>query len=76
MSLTGLPNPPFLNLTVTDTLITVTDNNQNNGAAIDYPYVITVCSNGVEYSSAGAKISGGEVIRSIKTNNADTTQQQ
>lgn len=59
VSLTGLPNPPFTNLTVTDSQITVTDNNQNNGPEVVYPYTIVVSSNGTQYSSAKAGPAAG-----------------
>jgi len=48
-SLTGLPNPPFSNLSVTNSMVTVTDNNTGAG---DYPYTIVVTLNGTDYSSA------------------------
>ncbi|HEY2397240.1 MAG TPA: hypothetical protein VGH81_14860 [Rudaea sp.] len=66
VSLTGLPNPPFSTPTVTDTKITVTDDNQNAGSAVDYFYTIVVCSDGVEYSSAPSRISGGSSDPTIK----------
>lgn len=47
-SLAGLPDPPFSDLNVGSTEITVQDNDQ--GAA-DYPYKITVMAGGVSYST-------------------------
>jgi hypothetical protein len=66
VSLTGLPNPPFSNLSVTDAKITITDDNQNTGAPVDYLYTVVVCSGGVEYSSAPIKITGGSSDPTIK----------
>ena len=66
VSLTGLPNPPFSNLSVTYTKITVSDDNQNTGAAVEYTYVIVVCSNGTEYSSAVNVIKEGSGDPTIK----------
>ncbi|MEO5621910.1 MAG: hypothetical protein ABJB02_05905 [Dokdonella sp.] len=54
VSLTGLPNPPFSNPAVSASKITVTDNNQNNGPEVVYPYTIVVSANGTSYSSAKA----------------------
>lgn len=54
-SLTGLPDPPFDNLTKTATEISVDD---DNTAAAEYPYTIAVSYNNTLYSSAGAKIGG------------------
>ncbi|MHB8448498.1 MAG: hypothetical protein ACYC7G_06440 [Rudaea sp.] len=51
-SLSGLPNPPFSNLSVSGSEISVVDNNQNNGPDVYYPYTIVVTLNGVQYSSA------------------------
>jgi len=51
-SLSGLPNPPFSSPSVSATEITVTDNNQNNGPDIYYPYTIVVTQDGVQYSSS------------------------
>ncbi|TAN08719.1 MAG: hypothetical protein EPN38_02020 [Rhodanobacteraceae bacterium] len=48
-SLTGLPNPPFSTPTVTDDLITVSDDNQNNGPEIAYPYKLCVKYNNQTY---------------------------
>ncbi len=50
VSLTGLPNPPFSGLSVTSSKITVQD---DNTAAGEYPYVITVSSGGNTYSTDG-----------------------
>jgi len=66
VSLTGLPNPPFSNLTVTDTQITVSDDNQNTGSAVEYAYVVVVCSDGVEYSSATQNPREGDGDPTIK----------
>jgi hypothetical protein len=54
-SLTGLPNPPFTTPSVTDDEITVTDNNQ---AAGDYPYTLTVMLNGLPYSTTASSPKG------------------
>lgn len=59
-SLSGLPNPPFTAPIVTDSEITVTDNNQAGG---EYPYTLTVMLNGLSYSTAASSpmsASGGD----------------
>jgi hypothetical protein len=48
VSLTGLPNPPFSGLNVTSSSITVQD---DNTAAGEYTYTITVSSGGNNYST-------------------------
>lgn len=66
VSLTGLPNPPFSAPTVSDSEISVTDNNPNNGTETSYPYIIVVSANGQQYSSAASRIaqqSGGPTIK-------------
>ena len=50
VSLTGLPTPPFSGLTVNSSSITVND---DNTAAGNYPYTITVSYGGTTYSSQG-----------------------
>ncbi len=50
VSLTGLPNPPFSQLSVTASQITVQD---DNTAAGDYAYTITVSYQGTNYSTNG-----------------------
>lgn len=54
-SLTGLPTPPFGTPSVSDSEITITDNNQNNGPEVYYPYTIVVNYNGQQYSSAPSR---------------------
>jgi hypothetical protein len=51
-SLTGLPNPPFGTPGVSDTEITITDNNTSADA---YGYTIVVMLNGVPYSTAPSR---------------------
>ena len=51
VSLTGLPSPPFSGLTVTASSITVND---DNTAAGDFPYTITVAYQGQNYSSSSS----------------------
>jgi hypothetical protein len=48
VSLTGLPNPPFSNIQVSNAQITADD---NNTAAGEYTYTITVSSGGNTYST-------------------------
>ncbi len=52
-SLSWLPNPPFGTPSVSDSEITVTDNNP--GVNTYYPYVIVVNYNGQPYSSAPSR---------------------
>lgn len=47
-SLTGLPNPPFTTPNVTDSEITVSD---NNNATNVYAYTLTVMYNGLPYTT-------------------------
>lgn len=66
VSLTGLPSPPFSSPSISDSEISVTDNNQNNGTETSYPYILVVTANGQQYSSAGSRIqqqSGGPTIK-------------
>ena len=64
-SLVFLNNPScFSTPTVSASQITVTD---NNTAAGDYPYVLTVTYNGTDYSTSGG-IAGGGGDPSIKNN--------
>lgn len=51
-SLTGLPNPPFGTPSVSDSEITVTDNNRSAAA---YGYTIVVTYNGQQYSTAPSR---------------------
>lgn len=55
-SLTGLPNPPFSTPSVSDSEITVTDDNQGAG---DYPYTLTVMLNGLSYTTTSSTGTGG-----------------
>jgi hypothetical protein len=57
-SLTGLPNPPFSALSVSANEITASDNNQNNGPEIAYPYTLCVEFNGHTYCT-GPGTTGG-----------------
>lgn len=52
VSLSGLPNPPFSNLSVSASEVSVTDNNQNNGPDQYYAYTIVVSQNGTNYSTS------------------------
>jgi hypothetical protein len=65
-SLTGLPNPPFTTPNVTDDEITVSDNNQNNGSAIEYPYTVCVSQNGETYCSGGPNPKTGNGNPTVK----------
>jgi len=64
-SLSGLPNPPFSNLSVSDSEITITDNNRSAAA---YGYTIVVTYGGQQYSTAPSRpnpreqSNGGPVI--------------
>jgi len=51
-SLTGLPNPPFGTPSVSDSEITVTDNNTSAAA---YGYTIVVTYNGQQYSTSPSR---------------------
>jgi hypothetical protein len=63
-SLTFLDNPTcFSTPVITDTEITVTD---NNTAAGEYPYILVVTSGGIEYSTATGGIAGGGGDPAIK----------
>lgn len=51
-SLSGLPNPPFGTPSVSDSEITVTDDNRSAAA---YGYTIVVTYNGQQYSTAPSR---------------------
>jgi hypothetical protein len=55
-SLTGLPNPPFSTPSISDSEITVTDDNLD---ADDYPYTLTVTLNGLSYTTTSSTGTGG-----------------
>ncbi|MDE2156158.1 MAG: hypothetical protein KGJ32_09750 [Xanthomonadaceae bacterium] len=55
-SLTGLPNPPFSTPIVSDSEITVTDDNQRSG---DYPYTLEVMYDGLPYTTTKSTGTGG-----------------
>lgn len=65
-SLSSLPNPPFGQPSISDSEITITDNNQNNGPDQYYPYTIVVTQNGVQYSSAAGGITAQSTGPTIK----------
>ncbi|MGN6312173.1 MAG: hypothetical protein ACTHMO_00255 [Rhodanobacteraceae bacterium] len=52
-SLTGLPNPPFGTPSVSDSEITVTDNNTSAAA---YGYTVLVTYNNQQYSTAPSRL--------------------
>ncbi|WP_267224400.1 hypothetical protein [Dyella silvae] len=56
--LTGLPNPPFSNLDIQSTEITVQDAN-GNGASGTYTYAVSVTYNNQIYTSGPNIIAGG-----------------
>jgi hypothetical protein len=57
-SLTGLPNPPFSQLTVGSSKITVEDA-AGNGLSGTYTYSVSVLYDGHEYTSGPGIIEGG-----------------
>lgn len=52
-SVSGLPNPPFSNLSVSDSEVTISDDNP--GVDAYYLYTIVVNYNGQQYSSAPSR---------------------
>lgn len=58
-SLTGLPNPPFSTPSVSDGEVTISDNNQNNGPEVAYPYTLCVEFNGQTYCTGPVNPTGG-----------------
>lgn len=51
-SLSGLPDPPFGTPSISDSEITITD---NNTGPVAYGYTIVVSLNGVQYSTAPSR---------------------
>lgn len=64
-SLSGLPTSIFTTPVVTDGEITVTDDNQNNGPEITYPYKVCVSYGGKTYCNPATDPTGGEGDPSI-----------
>ncbi len=65
VGLTGLPDPPFSNLTVTSDKITILD---SKSVLATFNYVVTVASGGNNYSSGMGGIAGGGGNPNIKNN--------